>query len=49
MDNDKTAREDERDEKRREAVTAADDTGMVRQQETLHEVEVDEDGEPIAP
>jgi hypothetical protein len=41
--------EDERDEARREAVNAADDTGMVRQQETLHEVEVDENGEAVAP
>jgi hypothetical protein len=53
--NDKThqnredAEHDERDEVRREAVNAADDTGMVRQQETLHEVEVDENGEAVAP
>jgi hypothetical protein len=33
------AGEDEREEDRRERVTAADDTGLVRQQELLHVVE----------
>jgi hypothetical protein len=31
--------EDERDGDRRERVTAADDTGLVRQQELLHVIE----------
>jgi hypothetical protein len=31
--------DDEREEARRERVTAADDTGLVRQQERLHVVE----------
>jgi hypothetical protein len=33
----------------REAVTAADDTGLVAQQEWLHEVEIEGDGERSAP
>ena len=37
---------DERDAERRDGVNAADDTGLVRQQETLHEVELP-DGEEI--
>jgi hypothetical protein len=37
---------DERDAERRDEVNAADDTGLVRQQEILHEVELPE-GEEI--
>jgi hypothetical protein len=39
---------DEREEDRREAVTAADDTGLLRQQELLHVVEEDAGESPAS-
>ncbi|MBD5633577.1 MAG: hypothetical protein IAI49_03760 [Candidatus Eremiobacteraeota bacterium] len=37
------------DDGRRESVIAADDTGLVQQQETLHEIELGEGAEIGAP
>jgi hypothetical protein len=37
------------DEARRESVIAADDTGLVQQQELLHEVELENDGDEVDP
>lgn len=47
MIEDETDERDERDERRREGVEAADDTGMVRQQELL--VEADLEDTPAGP
>ena len=51
MHNDDIERADDRDdeETQHDAVVAADDTGMVQQQELLHEVEVNDGGERSRP
>ena len=49
MHNEDTERTAERDEDTgHDGVIAADDTGMVQQQELLHEVEIDDGGERSA-
>ena len=46
MHNDDIERADERDDDtQHDAVIAADDTGLIQQQELLHEVEIDDGGE----